>query len=121
MEVPSIRYRQFNTSVPQEASEKIKKRVEQARTVQKQRFGNTIQCNARMSNKQIKSYCNLDDESQNLIEMAMDKFGFSGRAVTKILKVSRTIADLEGCESVRSHHISEAIQYRSLDRKLSVY
>jgi magnesium chelatase family protein len=121
MEVPSIRYRQFNTSVPQEASEKIKKRVEQARTVQKQRFGNTIQCNARMSNKQIKSYCNLDDESQNLIEMAMDKFGFSGRAVTKILKVSRTIADLEGCESVRSHHISEAIQYRSVDRKLSVY
>ena len=121
IEVPSMKYQQFTSRMPQENSLTVKARVEKARTVQKERFGQTIQCNARMTNRQNKTCCNLDSESQRLVEMAMDKLGFSGRAVTKILKIARTIADLEGMKNIHSNHVSEAIQYRSLDRKFTIY
>ena len=71
-----------------------------------------------MTNREIKEYCQIDDASQQLIEMAIDKLGLSARAYTKILKVARTIADLEEEKSLQSHHISEAIQYRNLDRRI---
>jgi magnesium chelatase family protein len=71
-----------------------------------------------MSNRRIKEFCPLDKDSERLIEMAVDKLGLSARAYTRILKVARTIADLEEEANILSHHISEAIQYRSLDRRI---
>jgi magnesium chelatase family protein len=71
-----------------------------------------------MSDKEIILYCTVDDESQKLIEMAIEKLGLSARAYTKVLKIARTIADIEGDEKIRSSHVAEAIQYRSLDRKM---
>jgi magnesium chelatase family protein len=121
IEVPSINYNHFTEKAPQESSAEIKKRVDHAVTIQKDRFGNTVQCNARMTNKQIKKHCVPNGDCLSLIEMAVDKFGLSGRAITKILKVARTAADLEGAENIDARHVSEAIQYRSLDRRLSIY
>lgn len=121
IEVPSINYNHFTEKAPQESSAEIKKRVDHAGTIQKDRFGNTVQCNARMTNKQIKKHCVPNGDCLSLIEMAVDKFGLSGRAITKILKVARTAADLEGAENIDARHVSEAIQYRSLDRRLSIY
>ena len=76
-----------------------------------------INYNAQMGPKEIEKYCELDETSQNLIKMAMEKLNLSARAYDRILKVARTIADLEGSEHLNSQHISEAIQYRSLDRE----
>jgi magnesium chelatase family protein len=77
-----------------------------------------IYSNAQMTNRHIKKYCQIDDASQKLLELAIDRFGLSARAYTRILKVARTIADLEGRENIQPAHLSEAIQYRSLDRNL---
>jgi len=71
-----------------------------------------------MTDKQIKTYCSIDDDSQKLLEMAIEKLGLSARAYTKILKVARTIADLENEDKILSSHVAEAIQYRNLDRKM---
>jgi len=118
IEVPSVRYKDLTTKTKGEKSENIKERIMQAKRLQKQRFGSEISCNALMTNKQIKKFCQPSSDSRRLIEMAMDKLGLSARAYTKILKVARTIADLEEKEDIRSYHVSEAIQYRSLDRKM---
>src|SRR5664279_4903530 len=93
-----------------ESSERIRARVENARAIQRKRFGHT---NARMSPKEIKRACQLDDDCQQLLKMAMTELNLSARAYDRILKVSRTIADLEHSEPIQSQHISEAIQYRS--------
>jgi magnesium chelatase family protein len=71
-----------------------------------------------MTEKQIRTYCSIDEESHNLMEMAIEKLGLSARAMNRILKVSRTIADLENNDSIKPAHVAEAIQYRSLDRSL---
>ncbi len=71
-----------------------------------------------MSNRHIKKFCQIDEPSQKLLELSIDKFGLSARAYARVLKVARTIADLEGRESIQPAHLSEAIQYRSLDRNL---
>lgn len=118
IEVPSVRYKDLTTKTKGEKSENIKERIMRTKRIQKQRFASETSCNALMTNKQIKEFCQLDGDSRRLIEMAMDKLGLSARAYTKILKVARTIADLEGEEDIRSYHVSEAIQYRSLDRKM---
>lgn len=118
IEVPSVRYKDLTAKTKGEKSENIKKRIMQARRLQKQRFASETSCNALMTNKQIKEFCQLDSASRELIEMSMDKLGLSARAYTKILRVARTIADLEGEEDIRPYHVSEAIQYRSLDRKI---
>jgi magnesium chelatase family protein len=119
IEVPSVKYRALSDKELGESSSTIKGRVNYARDLQKKRFGHKgILCNARMTEKQIKTFCPIDEDSHKLIEMAMEKLGLSARAINRILKVSRTIADLEGKENIEPAHVAEAIQYRSLDRSL---
>jgi len=116
IEVPSVRYRELSKQSEGETSEIVKGRVDAARDIQKKRFKGAVACNAGMSNRQIKKHCILDEDSKKLIEMAVDRLGLSARAYTRILKVARTIADLEGEEEICQAHVSEAIQYRTLDR-----
>ncbi len=119
IEVPSVKYRDLTGKSAGESSADIAERVNRARGMQDRRFqDNNIRFNARMSDKQIKAFCIIDDESQKLIEMAIDRLGLSARAYTKILKIARTIADLDEEEAIRSSHVAEAIQYRNLDRKM---
>jgi magnesium chelatase family protein len=115
VEVPSVKYKEMAGEATGESSGKIRTRVESARSVQRERFGKT---NARMAPKEIKEFCKLDDECQQLLKMAMTELNLSARAYDRILKVSRTIADLDHSAHIQSQHISEAIQYRTLDRQL---
>ncbi len=119
IEVPAVKYRALSGKEAGESSQSIKTRVSAAREIQKNRFNQDgLACNARMSEKQIKAFCAIDEDSHKLIEMAIEKLGLSARAINRILKVSRTIADLENKEKIESSHVAEAIQYRSLDRSL---
>ncbi len=119
IEVPAVKYRALSGKEAGESSQSIKTRVSAAREIQKNRFTQDgLACNARMSEKQIKAFCAIDEDSHKLIEMAIEKLGLSARAINRILKVSRTIADLENKEKIESSHVAEAIQYRSLDRSL---
>ncbi|MFH1354670.1 MAG: YifB family Mg chelatase-like AAA ATPase [Candidatus Omnitrophota bacterium] len=118
IELPAIKYRELSDTKNAESSEEIKKRVEKARITQTQRFkSDKIFSNARMNIRLIKKYCLLNDDAKELLKMAIVELGFSARAYDKVLKVSRTIADLEESENIKAEHISEAIQYRSLDRQ----
>jgi magnesium chelatase family protein len=119
IEVPAVKYRDLASRDPGEPSREIKKRVDEARRIQLDRFkGMKIYSNAQMSNRHIKKFCQINETSQKLLETAIDTFGLSARAYTRILKVARTIADLEGREDIQPSHLSEAIQYRTLDRNL---
>jgi magnesium chelatase family protein len=121
IEVASLNYQQLSSNVNAETSEQIKERVNSARAVQTERFKNEkIFANSQMNHKQIKFFCALDQECKDLLKMAIDELGFSARAHDKILKISRTIADLESSDLIKAEHISEAISYRSLDRNLWV-
>lgn len=106
------------TAQPQgEDSETVRKRVEGARNLAQQRFKNdNITFNAQMQSKHLREYCVLDDASRNLLENAIRKLGLSARGMDRILKVSRTIADLAGDEHLQTRHLAEAIQYRTIDR-----
>ncbi|MDY6792266.1 MAG: YifB family Mg chelatase-like AAA ATPase [Thermodesulfobacteriota bacterium] len=118
VEVPAVPYKDLMGDSDAEPSEEIRKRVESARTIQSARFSRTkIYCNAQMSSRHIKKYCGIDEASADLLESAIDKLGLSARAYNRILKIARTIADLERQADIQVDHISEAIQYRSLDRK----
>ena len=117
IELPAIKYQELTESKIIESSQEIKARVEKARGLQRQRFKNEgIFYNAQMQPKQIKKYCLLEENAKQLLKMAMTELGLSARAFDKVLKISRTIADLSGAENILAEHISEAIQYRSLDR-----
>ena len=119
IEVPAVKYRDLANRNAGESSRDIKKRVDAARKIQLNRFkGMKLYSNAQMSNRHIKKFCQIDEASQKLLEMAIDKFGLSARAYTRILKVARTIADIEGKENIEAAHLSESIQYRTLDRNL---
>ncbi len=121
IEVPGLKYDELKTATPGEPSETIRDRVNKARETQLERFsekekGKKIYCNAHMESRAIRKYCPIDDESQNLLKTAIEKFGLSARAYDKILKVGRTISDLENSKDIKIQHIAEAIQYRSLDK-----
>lgn len=118
VEVDSVSYDDLKSTRPEETSADIKARVDRAREVQLQRFkGEKNYCNAKMSVPQVKKYCKLDDMSEGILRSAFEKLNLSARAHDRILKVARTIADLEGFEDIQATHIAEAIGYRSLDRK----
>ncbi len=118
IEVPALRYQDLAARDSGEPSSVIRQRVNAARTIQIQRFEKRgIHANAQMGTKDIKRHCVVKKGAEKLLEMAINKLGLSARAYTRILKVGRTIADLEGSEETQPAHISEAIQYRSLDRK----
>ncbi|CAM4387474.1 Magnesium chelatase family protein [Flavobacterium terrigena] len=119
IEVTPVPFEKLSETRKAESSVEIRKRVTAARNLQTQRFENYnhIHYNAQMSSKLIREYCALDEASLQLLKTAMERLNLSARAYDRILKVSRTIADLENSENVYSHHIAEAIQYRSLDRE----
>ena len=121
IEVPTARYSELSSNLPAESSAQIKERVDKARQIQRERFKDEgILSNALMSHKQVRKFCMLGKEESELLKMAMSELNFSARAYDKILKVSRTIADLAGSEDIKQEHLSEAIQYRSLDRDFFV-
>ncbi len=121
IEVDSVNYEDLAHYELEEPSAEIKKRVNKAREVQLNRFKNSgIYSNSKMNEKEFKKYCTLDKESSDLIETAFKKFNLSARAYNRILKVARTIADLDGKENIEKQHILEAIQYRTLDKKYTV-
>jgi magnesium chelatase family protein len=112
-----VPYKELSADYIGEKSEDIRKRVVAARNIQLGRFkGDRIYCNGQMKTRHIKKYCKLKEDPQNLLEIAMNKLGLSARAYARILKLARTIADLEASTDIQSAHISEAIQYRTLDR-----
>ena len=119
VEVPDVPYKAMASDIAGEPSEKIRARILATREVQAKRFAcrRKVYCNARMGPRELKLFCKLDDSSHQLLQMAMTQLNFSARAYDRILKVARTIADLADSETVQSHHVSEAIQYRSLDRQ----
>ena len=117
VEVPAVPYKDLMRESNAEPSADIQNRVAAARALQSQRFARTkIFCNAQMNSRHIKKYCKIDDASRSLLESAIDKLGLSARAFNRILKIARTIGDLEAKPKIQVDHISEAIQYRNLDR-----
>jgi magnesium chelatase family protein len=119
IEVPSVKYKDLSDESAGEKSEIIRERVKIARDIQLKRFkDNRVFSNAQMSYRMVRKYCKLDEPSRDLLKTALTELGFTARCYDKILRVSRTIADLEGEENISSDHVSEAIQYRSLDRNI---
>jgi magnesium chelatase family protein len=122
IEVPAVAYAELSSREPGEPSSAMRARVEQARRIQQERLigKSKVSSNARMPSKLIKTYCQLDDAGQEMLKMAMNELNFSARAYDRILKVARTIADLDKSENIQANHLGEAIQYRTLDRNLWV-
>jgi magnesium chelatase family protein len=118
-EVVPVSFGKMSEGGKAESSSAIRKRVTQARTVQEKRFirWEGIHCNAQMNTKMIREHCSIDSHGRLLLGNAMDKLGLSARAYDRILKLARTIADLERKPRIESIHLAEAIQYRSLDRE----
>jgi magnesium chelatase family protein len=118
IEVVPVPFRKLADAKASENSEEVRKRVITARKIQTERFKDSkeIYANSQMSSKQIRQYCKIDESGQVILKNAMEKLGLSARAYDRILKVSRTIADLENSEDISTEHLAEAIQYRSLDR-----
>jgi len=118
IEVPAVKYKELSQQFASEDSAAIRTRVNRARQSQLGRFtGRTLFCNAQMTSRDIRKFCQPEAAGEKLLESAMARLGLSARAYTRILKVARTIADLAGEERVSGAHLAEAIQYRALDRK----
>jgi magnesium chelatase family protein len=118
VEVPVVPFQQLSQMKSGESSEQIRERVIKARKIQEERFSTSkgVYCNAQMTERMIHKYAEPDEQSLEMLRLAMERLSLSARAYNRILKVARTIADLEGSENIQSHHIAEAIGYRSLDR-----
>ena len=118
IEVEGVKYKRLDSSSFQESSCEIRKRVNNARLIQLERFKNfDIYSNSDLTPNLINKFCALSLECKKILENAFEKLGLSARAYSKILKVARTIADLDSSQDIKTHHLTEAIQYRSLDRK----
>ena len=118
IEVNPIKYYQLEQKQKAETSQEIRKRVNQARKIQVERYQKYhIFSNSELTPKLMEKFCELDKSSKKILEIAFKKLGLSARAYNRILKVARTIADLEASPQIRENHLAEAIQYRSLDRK----
>jgi magnesium chelatase family protein len=120
LDVPVVPVEEMRTRCTREGSASIKERVDRARTIQKMRFtaSNRIYCNSQMGPREIERYCRLDDAGNQLLEKAVRKLGLSARAYHRILKIARTIADMESSAEITSGHVAEAVQYRRFDRKI---
>ena len=118
IEVPPVEFSDLTSQIQEECSADIKKRANKARYIQQERYkGTGVKCNSGITPAMLNKCCPMDDKAQQLLGKAFDKMGLSARAYDRILKVSRTIADLDQSEIIKSIHIAEAVQYRSLDRK----
>jgi magnesium chelatase family protein len=119
VEVTPVAFSELSTLKPQEHSSSIREKVIRAREIQAERYKNYqgIYCNAQMSSKMLKEICVINTAGQNLLKVAMERLNLSARAYDRILKVSRTVADLSQSEDIKVEHLAEAIQYRSLDRE----
>ena len=118
IEVPPVEFSDLTSQIQEECSADIKKRLNKARYIQQERYkGTGVKCNSGITPAMLNKCCPMDDKAQQLLGKAFDKMGLSARAYDRILKVSRTIADLDQSEVIKSIHIAEAVQYRSLDRK----
>lgn len=118
IEVAPVDYEQLSDKSKGESSAEIKARVDKARDIQRERFkGTAVTCNAKMTPQMTKEYCVLSDDANELLKISFEKLGLSARAYDKILRIARTIADLDSSENIEINHIAEALQYRSLDRK----
>src|SRR5436309_1424420 len=122
IEVTAVEYRDVASECAEETSAAVRERIMHARQLQQERFRNDskVNCNARMATRHLKQHCKLSQDSQELVRMAMNELHLSARAYDRILKVSRTIADLDGKNDISPEHVSEAIQYRTFDRTLWV-
>ena len=119
VDVPTLKYSELHSETASEPSSAIRKRVNKARNIQRKRFSQAgIYCNAQMTSPMVRKYCRLGKEESELLREAFAALGLTARSHNKILKVARTIADLDGAENINAVHISEAIQYRILDRNL---
>lgn len=121
IEVPAVPFEELSASADGTSSAEMRDQVNRARQVQRDRFGSdSIRINSRMTTRQLRRYCVLDAEGRGLLRSAMDELGLSARAHDRILRVARTIADLDGSDVIQVGHLVESIGYRSLDRKLWV-
>jgi magnesium chelatase family protein len=113
VDVPHVEYEKLADNRMGEKSEKVRERVAAARSIQRQRFtGTRLACNAEMTPAEVREFCRMEDAAQGLLKTAMKQLYLSARAFHRILKLARTIADLEGADIIRAHYLAEAIQYR---------
>lgn len=119
VEVVPVSFSELSAERPAEKSAQIRERVIRAREIQQKRYSSSkgVYCNAQISSRQLRGICKIDEAGNQLIKTAMEKLGLSARAYDRILKVARTIADLDSSENIQTPHLAEAIQYRSLDRE----
>jgi magnesium chelatase family protein len=119
VEVTPVSFKELSLERLSEKSHSVRERVVKARQVQDKRYeaNDRVHCNAQMSSKQLREICKIDEAGTELLKTAMERLGLSARAYDRILKVARTIADLEASEKIENNHLAEAIQYRSLDRE----
>jgi magnesium chelatase family protein len=119
IEVPAVPFQELSATADGTSSASMRDQVNKARHCQRQRFGpDSPRTNSRMTSRQLRKYCPLDQEGRNLLRTAMDELGLSARAHDRILRMARTIADLDASADIQPPHVVEAISYRSLDRKL---
>ena len=114
VDVPRVEYEKLADDRLGETSEKVRARVERARQIQRERFkGKKLSCNAEMTPVEVREFCHIEPSAQSLLRTAMKSFSLSARIFHRLLKVARTIADLDGAEVIKTNHLAEAIQYRS--------
>jgi magnesium chelatase family protein len=123
IQVPAVKFQDLADQESGDGSQAVRDRVVKAREVQRRRFAksSTVFANAHMTPRMLRQHCPLDEASQKLLETAMERLGFSARAFHRILKIARTIADLDVAPALAPAHVAEAIQYRTLDRKLAIF